>query len=160
MTDKGTRYDDFDCLMLRHQRLIRAMCWWHASGDATVCADLIQEVLLTLWRRRNRLRPDANEFQERAWVRLQCRSVFSHIDRRLRPTLVPLDDAIHLASDESDLRSELEDMAAGLTEGEHHVLQRILDGYSIAEIAEELDIKPASVSQTRYRIIQKMRKEL
>ena len=63
MADKKTRYDDFDCLMLRHQRLIRAMCWWHASGDATVCADLIQEVLLTLWRRRNRLRPDANEFQ-------------------------------------------------------------------------------------------------
>lgn len=160
MADERTRYDDFDRLMMRHQRLIKAMCWWHASGDASVCADLIQDVLLALWQRRDSLRAGANEWQEKAWVRLQCRSVFSHHDRRRRLPMQPLDHDPPAGPDSQSARQEIEALAIGLTDAEHLVLQRILDGYSIAEIASELGIKPASVSQTRYRIIQKMRKEL
>ena len=117
-------------------------------------------MLLALWQRRESLRSDANEWQEKAWVRWQCRSVFSHHDRRHRLPVQPLEEEPAAAPDGESKRREIEALAVGLTEAEHHVLQRILDGYTIAEIARELGIKPASVSQTRYRIIQKMRKEI
>ena len=136
------------------------MCWWHASGDASACADLMQDVLLAMWQRRDSLRSDANEWQERAWVRWQCRSVFSHQDRRRRLPMQPLEEEPADVADGESKRREIEALAVGLTDAEHHVLERILDGYSIGEIALELGIKPASVSQTKYRIIQKMRKEL
>ena len=49
--------------------------------------------------------------------------------------------------------------ATTLTEYEHRVLDLILDGYTTAEIAATMGIKAASISQTRYRIIEKMKNQ-
>lgn len=160
MGDEPTRYDDFDRMMLRHKKLIKAMCWWRASGDASVCADLMQEVLLAMWQRRASIREGACEQQEKAWVRLQCRSVFSHIGRRHKIETLSLDEALAKADESRNLRAEIEEMSTTLTDREHYILNMILDGYTVSEIAEHLGIKAASVSQTRQRIIQKMRKEI
>lgn len=157
MADNRTRYDDFDSLVDRHKALVRRMCWWHASGNSMRCADLMQDCFLALWHYRHTLRADASERQERAWVKLHCRSVFSHSDRREEVETVPLEEGMAVAEESESPRQRLEEMAACLTPYEHRVLELILDGYSIAEIAETLEIKPASVSQLRYRMIEKMR---
>lgn len=160
MEEERTRYDDFDRMMLRHRKLIKALCWWRASGDASVCADLMQEVLMAMWQRRATIREGTGVQQEKAWVRLQCRSVFSHIGRRHRVETVPMDEAMAKADESRNLRAEIEDMASVLTDHEHRILDMILDGYTASEIARHLGIKAASVSQARQRIIQKMRKEI
>ena len=140
MAEHIERYNDFDGLMLRHKALIRRLCWWHSGGESALCSDLMQEVAIDLWHYRHTLRPDATEQQERLWVKYHCRSVFSHRRRRKKIDTVPL-----------------EDLATGLSPHEHQLLEMLLNGYGIGEIAEAMQIKASSASQLRLRVIGKMR---
>lgn len=160
MADKTTRYDDFDRLMQRHKALIRHLCWWQASGHREECEDLMQDCLASLWHYRHTLREDANEHQERLWVKYHCRSVFSH--RNEKPVLktASLDEARTVADETIDNRALIAELAVGLTDSEHRLLDLIVEGYSISEIATLLGVKPASVSQARYRIIEKMKQQI
>ena len=121
MTDSNkTRYTEFDALVERHQGLIRSLCWRDAGGDAGVCADLMQEVLMQLWRQRHRLRAGVSRGEEREWVRLQTRNVLQHHRRHPLPPVVSLDEAAQVAVDAVDHRAELEALAAGLSEQENY----------------------------------------
>ncbi|MBR1549423.1 MAG: sigma-70 family RNA polymerase sigma factor [Bacteroidales bacterium] len=160
MPTTNARYDDFDRLVHRHGSYIRRLCWWQSSGRSEDCADLIQDCLLDLWHHRHTLRPDASEAQERLWVKFRCRSVFSHRKETWPYELATLDEARTVADESEDKRRLLEDMACGLNEREHQVLTLILDGYSRQEIAELLDLTPKHVSQIRFRIVEKMKKEI
>ncbi len=159
-TDNRDRYSDFDALVQRHRRMIRAICLWNATGGAVQCDDLVQEVLASLWHYRHRLRSDASPGEERAWVRLHCRSVISHFRRRKQVETIPLDEEMPLAAAESDdRRATIDELATGLTDHERQVLQLTLDGWSTDEIADELDVKNRTVVQIRWRIVQKMKEK-
>lgn len=160
MPSGNDRYDEFDRLVHRHGAYIRRLCWWQSSGRSEDCADLIQDCLLDLWHFRHTLRPNATEGQERLWVKYRCRSVFSHRKGPRPYELVPLDAARSVADDPEDKRRLLEEMACCLNELEHQVLTLLLDGYSRTEIGEMLDLTPKHVSQIRFRIIEKMKKEI
>ena len=51
----------------------------------------------------------------------------------------------------------LEELAEHLSERQRYTLSLFLQGYSIKEIAEKLNIKPDSVKKQRQRMIEKMR---
>ena len=156
----GDRYSEFDALVARHRRMIRAICLWHATGGAVECDDLVQEVLLSLWRSRHKLKPGCSAGEERAWVRYHCRSVISHFSRRKSLPTVPLDESLNIASPSADDNSEtLQTLTADLTDHEREVLRMTLEGYEADEIADTLGIKARSVVQTRWRITQKMKKK-
>ena len=157
MAETRARYDDFDNLMLRHKTLIRRLCWWHSGGEEHLCADLMQEVAIALWHYRHTLRPDATPQQERLWVKYHCRSVFSHRRRRRTIETETLGEQHDAAEPVDGLRETIEDLAADLNPHEHELLELLLGGYSVAEIAEQMHIKAASVSQLRQRIVIKMR---
>lgn len=157
-TDNRDRYSDFDALVGRHRRMIRAICLWHATGGAVECDDLVQEVLTSLWRYRHTLREGASPGEEKAWVRWHCRSVISHMRRRKQVETTRLDDdQLPATNVEDDHRATIAELATDLTAHEQQVLQMILDGYQTEEIAERLGIKTRSVAQTRWRIVQKMK---
>lgn len=156
--ENPNRYADFDALLRRHKGLIRALCWWYASGNDEQCRDLVQEVCLALWTYRETLREGATGKQERAWVRLHCRSVFSHQRRRKRVTTVPLTEELETAAPDNELRERLEEATEGLNERERMALQMMMDGYSHADIGRLLGIKARSVGMLRHRIIEKIRK--
>lgn len=145
--------------MKRHMGLIRGMCAWHATGGAVECADLVQDVLAQLWHYRDRLRQGATLLEERAWVRYHCRSVFSHRRRHGELPTVSLDEEMAVADEHDTSGETLKAMAAVLNEREHELLELLLDGYSIAEIAKRLRMKERSVSMMKYRMIMKMRGE-
>ena len=144
-------------MVLRHKALIRRLCWWHASGNTSLCDDLVQDVLLTLWRRRGTLREGASQAEEYLWVRFQCRSVLQHFRRSRKPDTVPLDENMPLATESVSYSDIIAELAEGLTDYEHRALELMLDGYSVDDMAKLLGIKPASVSQMRYRIVEKMK---
>lgn len=160
MAQQNTRYSEFDSLVHRHSAYIRRLCWWQASGHSEECADLMQDCLTALWHYRHTLRPDATPAQERLWVKYHCRSVFSHRRRTPEPEFTSLDEARLGADDAPDNRALINELAVGLTPLEHRVLDLILDGYTPTEIADLLGSRAATVSQMRYRIIEKMRKEI
>lgn len=138
--------------------MIRAICLWHATGGAVECDDLMQDVLLQLWHSRDKLRKGCTAEEERAWVRLMCRSVVSHFHRKKRLTTVSLDESIPVAApDQKDHRETIEMLSEGLNDHERHTLRMILDGYEADDIARELGIKKQSVTQLKWRIVQKMK---
>lgn len=157
------RYSEFDALVTRHRRMIRAICLWHATGGAVECDDLVQEVLLSLWRSRERLRPGCTAGEERAWVRLHCRSVISHFHRRKTLPTAQFDEnheLTNLTGETADRQETLEMLTTDLTAHERQVLRMTLEGYKTDEIADTLDIKARSVVQTRWRIVQKMKQKV
>ena len=155
----NTRYNDFDRLMARHQGLIKRLCWWHAGGKADAVADLMQEVMLHLWRYRHTLRSDAGELQEKAWVWIRCRSVFEHLRRRPRVETVPMEEALHVAAEDTAARDAIDRLTDGLNAQEHHVLELVLDGYTDSEIGEVLHVTPAEARRLHAGMIEKMKQK-
>jgi hypothetical protein len=69
-------------------------------------------------------------------VKYHCRSVFSHRNAKYRPWIVSLDEMQPLPQEEPpDHRERIEELARHLTDYEHRVLNLILDGYSLGDIA-------------------------
>ena len=155
----NTRYIDFDRLMARHRGLIKRLCWWYAGGKADAVADLIQEVLLSLWHYRHTLRPDATAAQERAWVRLHCRSVFEHQRRRPEVETVPMEEAQHEAAADTSVRDAIDRLSVDLDEREHRVLELLLDGYTDGEIAAITGMEEREAKRLHAMVIEKMKKK-
>lgn len=161
----AARYDDFDRLVCRYDKLIRWLCWMYTGGNEAQTADLVQDVLLCLWNRRGTLRPGATQWQERAWVRLQCLSVLQHHSRKRGVETVPLPpegiEALPMADSGDDTAQERERLYAladGLTAHERRLLDLLLENYSVAEIAKIMGIRPKSVSQLKMRMLEKMKR--
>ena len=153
-----TRYSDFDALIARHQGLIRSLCWWYGGGDAVRVADLMQDVLLHLWHYRHTLREGSTPREERAWVRVRCRSVVEHQRRRPQVKTVPLEAAQQVAADDHRDRDFIESLATDLTAEEHRLLELVLDGYTDGEIGEALQVGTVKVRRLRATMIEKMKK--
>ena len=154
-----SRYTDFDALAARHQGLIRSLCWWYAGGKADAVADLIQDVMLSLWHYRHTLRADASAAQERQWVRLHCRSVFEHQRRRPQVETVPMEEALHVAAEDTSARDAIDRLAADLSLLEHRVLELVLDGYSDGEIDNLLSLVPGEAALLHNAVIEKMKQK-
>lgn len=155
----NTRYNDFDRLVARHRGLIKRLCWWYAGGKADAVADLMQEVMLHLWRYRHTLRADAGELQERAWVWIRCRSVFEHLRRRPTVETVPLEAALHVAAVDESHAELIDRLAADLTDAEHKVLELVLDGYTDGEMGMVLKISAAEAKRLHAAVIEKMKQK-
>lgn len=116
-------YDKYDCMIARNGALIEWLCMRHAWGDTSRCAELRQECYISLWKYLPTLREETNVFQERAWVVLHCRSVFSHLAYRRRThQFLPLDDSMAdtiAEPDNSHLRDTIDTLAALLTSSRH-----------------------------------------
>ena len=85
-----TLMERFDALADRHIGTVRLMCWRRSYGNEATCDDLMQECLVSIWRRLPTLRADCTAREEKAWVRWCCRSVFSHLHRQHRLSVTGL----------------------------------------------------------------------
>lgn len=158
MADERTKYDNFELLVERHRGLIRKLCWWHSSGEESLCDDLVQECYLSLWQHFNTLRPGIAKLQEAAWVVWQCRSVFSHGERK---DTFPLADEGILdrtpVPNHNETREILDDLAQVLTPDEQHLFSLMRQDLSDLEISERLHLKPRTVREKQRQIIEKLR---
>ncbi len=163
MADDRTKYDNFELLVGRHRGLIRKLCWWRASGDEVLCDDLVQECYLAIWLHFDSLRPGIAKLQEAAWVVWQCRSVFSHGERKngLDPlsNLSDLSDRFDLSdrTDTTKTRETLDDLALALTPDEQRLFALMRQDLTDLEIAERLGRKTRTVREKQHIIIDKLR---
>lgn len=162
MTDADRQpYARFDALIERHAAFVNRLCLLHADGNGNRCAELVQECYIALWHYLPGLREEALPLQERLWVMWHCRSVFSHLRHGKKPPpWMPLDDnmADTLGQPDDDpLRDSIEALASVLTPHEQKALWLMAEGYTVREMAREMNIKHDSAAKLRHRIYTKLR---
>lgn len=164
MADDRTTYNNFELLVGRHRGLIRRLCWWRSSGDESLCNDLVQDCYLAMWEHYGTLRPDIVKLQEAAWVVWQCRSVFSHRDRKhgnegahTHPDRMMVDIADDDVRDSGDVAETLDELATLLTPEEQLLFSLMRQDLTDGEIAERLHLKPRTVREKQRQIIEKLR---
>ena len=124
----------------------------------------MQECYLAIWLHFDSLRPDIAKLQEAAWVVWQCRSVFSHGERKngLDPlsNLSDWSDWFDLSdlSDTTKIHEILDDLAQTLTPDEQRLFALMRQDLTDLEIAERLHLKPRTVREKQRQIIEKLRK--
>ena len=158
MTEQHRAYT---ALLERHHAMLWQLCWKRASSDHDRCQDLMQDVSIQLWENFGKLRPDATQWQERAWVRWQARSVFYQAGRRQTLHTVASGDEVlsNIAcDDEARHRKELIDsLISTLNPDDQRMMRLYLDGYCGDEIGADMGLKRDAVYQRMHRAIRKMR---
>lgn len=156
-----TDAERYTTILLRYRTIIWRLCFLYASSNADRARDLVQEVSLALWEHFGRLRPDADERDERKWVYRRTLDVLRTLRRRERrqPHLVPMPDFLaDTLADGSPATGEcLEEVLALLDPDERHLVRQLLDGYTAAEVALDLGIATNAVYQRTYRIVKKLK---
>ena len=160
MADDMTKYDRFELFMEHHRGLIRKLCWWRSSGNESLCDDLVQDCYLAMWEHFDSLRPVAAKLQEAAWVAWQCRSVFSHRDRK--KGIPSVDETLFdylPAPDASETREILDDLALALSPDEQRLFSLMRQDLTDLEIADRLGFTPRTVREKQRKLIEQLRQE-
>ena len=149
-------YAFYTALVRRNASLIRWLCLRQAHGDQALCDDLVQEALLGLWLHLDSYR---RKFPEKLWIRWKVRTILYDYQRnRLPPPKrLAFDVADSLAEEECHTRETLEELTAYLSDDERALVEKKLEGYNTAEIAEQTGLTPNAVYKRMRKVMQKLR---
>lgn len=149
------RYTD---LVLRHERMIRALCLRRSDNDDEM-QDLAQEVRIELWRRFAACGGGLGAWPEGLWVFWYTRAVVSHRRRRPHNELVMLDRHMveDIAEEEDAADRIVDELSEGLPPDLATLLEQLRQGYSVAEIAELTNTPFDTVKSRRRRLVELMR---
>lgn len=139
-------------------QLLRFALW--LARDRAVAEDIVQETLLRAWRSRGELRdPEA----ARPWLLTIVRREHARLYERKRLELTNVHEAI--AREDSSLAGSADDelMALRLAilklpqEYREPLVMQVIGGFSVAEIAQELQLTTAAVLTRLFRARNKLR---
>ena len=144
-------------LLAEHKgQILNYCCFVAVEHDAT--RDLVQEVCAALWAAMERYDPAFGPRQRNRWVQKVMRhTVYDFLFRRRRVATLPLEGAEGLAAPGDEAGEVLEELMAYLTDEERRLMQRLFEGYTRAEIAQEYGLQPGGIDQRVARITKKMK---
>jgi RNA polymerase sigma factor (sigma-70 family) len=141
-------------------------CWRNARLPVDRWEDCTHEVILRLLERLgtdrwNEVLASDDSSERREFLRA-IDTVRKRVQRERKLQSLPLDLPAHAAPPiDSDERAALTDNALHLlTPRQQRVLQLFADGWKVPDIARELGISPARVSDEKYKAIKKLQHRL
>ncbi len=141
----------------RHAGSITNFCL-HASEGAADADDLIQEVFATVWVSLPGMHPGITPQQEGSWLqRVMVSVLVRHLRHRPKYITLPLGDLPEHAA-EAELADRLGELTAHLPEGDQSLIQDLLDGYRMPEIAVRHGISVGAAYTRLHRIVKKLKK--
>lgn len=149
MSDRRRRFETLVAALL--PQLYRYAYW--LAHDRSLAEDVVQEALLRAWRSLDTLQ---DERKARAWLLTIIRREHARHYQGLQPVFVDVDslalaDSAYPAqaeADAADLRRLLAQLEPAYREP---LVLQVVVGLSCAEIAELLDLKPATVLTRLFR---------
>jgi RNA polymerase sigma-70 factor (ECF subfamily) len=162
--DNGARKARFEALCGRLRPDLYRYAYWLAR-DAAVAEDVVQDALLRAWRSLDSL---GEEAAARPWLLTIVRREFARRFERKRfetvdvDALAELEDpALAAAAPEADTVAELRTAMLALEpEYREPLVLQVLMGYTTAEIARHLGLKPGAVLTRLFRARHKLRATL
>jgi RNA polymerase sigma-70 factor (ECF subfamily) len=138
--------------------LLRFALW--LTRDRSLAEDVVQEALLRAWRSRDALKDPACS---RAWLLTIVRREHARLYERKRLDLVCLDDEMEhqgdalLSRDDNDLHALRSAMLQLPIEYREPLIMQVLGGFSVEEIARELNLSTSAVLTRLFRARNKLR---
>jgi RNA polymerase sigma factor (sigma-70 family) len=142
--------------------------WRNAGIDSQDWEDCTQDAVMLLLERipRHRLATAINDAAsgERRELTRTVWCIAQRWKRSPKPRSLSDFCVCDWPSNESDIAEQIEEVAHAarccLTSRQHRILFLRLDGYSIGEIADKLDLTRAQVSDEKYKAIKKLRERI
>jgi RNA polymerase sigma-70 factor (ECF subfamily) len=138
--------------------LMRFAQW--LTRDRALAEDVVQESLLRAWRSREALKDPACS---RAWLLTIVRREHARLYERKRLELVSLNDALEheggafLSRDDSDVHALRSAILQLPIEYREPLIMQVLGGFSVDEIARELNLSASAVLTRLFRARNKLR---
>ncbi|MBR1549949.1 MAG: sigma-70 family RNA polymerase sigma factor [Bacteroidales bacterium] len=146
----------FEHILQRHRGLIFSVCQRYSRQGATA-DDLVQEVTLTLWQRREQLMAITIAPRQTAWIWRVARSTCIDILRRTPPTY-PLPEAYDPPDNlDSSHSHHLHQLIQLLEEPDRTIIRRHIEGYNYEEIAQQTGLTANNISVRLVRIKERLR---
>ena len=155
MTDE----EKYDGLMKRHLRLINRRCYIISLYSNVSYEDAVQDVLLEIALRLDMLDENMPPDTERLWIiNIVRRTLRRNKVRKEILTYVADDwENIVVADTQKDYAEIFDEIAPYLEPDDRKMVQYLLEGYKIREIAEKMDIDRNTLSQRKYRLKNKIK---
>lgn len=153
VTDKG-----FNGIVLRHKGLLFAVCRRYARRGLDE-EDMLQEVLVVLWERREQLMSIASTPQQASWMWRVARSTCVDLLRK-EPPSYPVPENFDAPDEDTALNRDLHEQIALLPEPDRSIVTLHLEGYDYKEIGRKLGMTKNNVGIRLMRIKERLKKEM
>ena len=150
----------FQSLLTRYRGLLYRVCLRYSGREATV-EDLMQDISIALWQRREWLQEVPSGVRQAAWIWRVARNAAIDSVRRM-PGHQALEEwhTDDMEVEDRSLVSELYEQIEQLGEEERRLVRMQLEGYSYEEMAAAMGLSVKNVSVRLVRIREKLRSRM
>lgn len=147
-------------LLMRNRERLLTMCAYSCKGHVEEANDLLQDIMLSVWRLWDTLRPDATDGEKDAWLISKSRTVIHDFLRHKRLQWIQggTDTTVDTDDDLQAQRDRIDELISCLNAEEREYIELQLNGYNKSEIAIIKNLKPATVRKRIERIYKKIKK--
>lgn len=149
--------DTFVEVMLRYRGLLFSVCRRH-QRDGLGVDDLLQEVQIELWNRREQLLTIGPAPRQAAWIWRVARSTCIDLLRR-SPSPTPLPDDYDTPAEDTALHDTLHELIAQLPEPDRTIVTMHLEGYDYTEIGKAVGMTKNNIGVRLMRIKEKLKQQ-
>lgn len=150
-----------EALLQRRRDDLWHLCLRHAFGNRERARDMMQEVVLELMHVVDRLRPEATEAEERAWVLRVAGNALIDQSRKRRVEYTTWGDRQPDLPDNGDsdraASEQIDELATHLSADDQRFLRLYREGYAVKEIASLLDISADAAGVRMHRLVKRLK---
>ena len=150
---------DFEQLLDRYKLALKVRCATWCRGDTERAKDAYQDILTMLWLQMDSWRPDMSRKEESLWVLNVARRVLRSNYGKKKYKVVFCNDVevfeknMNIAVCNRELIDELKTQ---LDDGDRMVVENILQGFTINDMATMYGIEQKAMEKRRHRAVQKL----
>ena len=147
-------------LLLRNREQLLALCANACKGNVNEANDLLQDIMLSVWKLWDTVRADATDDEKDRWLMAKARTVRHDFLRHKRLRWSEYGNCSDTIADEErqELGERIDELLSCLNPDERELVELELKGYNKSEIAIAKDLKASTVRKRMERIYKKMYK--
>jgi len=154
--EKDNKLERYETLLHDFARHIYGFCYSHTQGDDEA-RQLVQEVMEDVWNGLDGLQATTAR-QTNRWIQqLMHNALAAHHRSKQSIVMLPLESAGQVADESDDKAELLHELVTHLPLGDQMLVNRRLEGYSAAEIAESERVSVDVVNHRMMRIKHKLK---
>ena len=153
------RERNFEQLLDRYKLALNARCVFWFGGNAEKAKDAYQDILTMLWLQMDSWRPDMSRKEESLWVLNVARRVLRSNYGKKKYKVVLCNDVEIFEKNMNIVvcnRELMDELKTQLDDGDRMVVENILQGFTINDMATMYGIEQKAMEKRRHRAIQKL----